>query len=204
MDEKNIKSINNSYVNNNFYNYLLLDDVAIYSTTSQSDSNYITNMISKYMLDNYKMMNKDIVITDATGGVGGNTISFGKKFKKVNTVEINKNRVYLLNINVSLHSLKNVDIYNSNYINIFNKLSQNIVFIDAPWGGRNYKSKNNVKLTLSNMRIEDICNELKNVKLIVLKVPLNFDFNYFLKNIKYTKINLIKMNKMCIMMIKVI
>lgn len=197
----NVKSINNSFVNNNFYNYLLLDEVSLYSTTSLEDSNHITNLIEKYMKYYFKMNKENIVVTDATSGVGGNAISFAKKFKKVNAIEIDHNRVYLLGVNITLHDVKNINIYNKNYIKVFNKLVQDVVFIDAPWGGRNYKFKTNIKLLLSNQHVEIICNKLENTKMMVLKVPLNFNFNFFFKKIKYKKVLIHKLSKMFILFI---
>ena len=67
------------------------DWTAIYSTSSRKAADLISNIMSNYV-------SVDSVITDATSGIGGNTISLSKKFKKVHSIELDQTRfMYLCN-----------------------------------------------------------------------------------------------------------
>ena len=85
-------------------------------------------------------------------------------------------------------------------INIYNKINQDIVFIDAPWGGVNYKYKKTIKLYLSQKCIVKLSNLIKS-KLVVLKVPINYNFNYFFNTIDSDKVLLYRLPKMYIILI---
>ena len=91
----------------------------------------------------------NLIITDATAGIGGNTISFANNFFKVNAIEINKKRFDFLKNNINVYNFNNVEIINNDYIKIMKTLKQDIVFIDPPWGGRNYKNINLLNINLS-------------------------------------------------------
>lgn len=66
--------------------------------TNYYDSNYINSIIFK------KFNTKNLVITDATAHVGGNTISFALyKFKLINSIEINFNYFKMLINNIKCY-----------------------------------------------------------------------------------------------------
>ena len=155
----------------------------------------------------------NVTITDATSGVGGDTISFAKNFKNINAIELDPLRCeYLIN-NIECYNLKNVSIYNENCLDIIYKLEeQDIVFIDPPWGGFGYKQIKNLRLTLENnegiFKLEDICNNLLNEditqcvpKIIILKLPCNYDVTYLMNKIKSDKIFIHDFKKMFIISI---
>ena len=56
-----------------------------------SDKEYTYKISCDEMINSY-----NIIITDATSNVGGNTISFSLLFKNVNSVEINKENYDIL------------------------------------------------------------------------------------------------------------
>ena len=73
-------------------------------------------------------------------------------------------------------------------------MKQDVIYIDPPWGGKNYKYKENINLYLSNIPIYTICNNLKgNFKYLVLKVPYNFNLKNFKNNIIYNNIDIHKL-----------
>lgn len=213
--------------------------------STRKDSQHITNLIIKYC-------GKNITITDGTSGVGGNVISFGLNFKKVNAVEIVPLRAEYLKNNVAVYGLKNVTVYNDDYTKIYENIVQNVVFLDPPWeqvkkpspaspmlGGirspaspmlagirspeidsttselssvttdsnhistnqssdtsfESYKAKSNIRLSLGNMSIEDLCvnilNKIKETKFVIFKLPMNYDLVYFNDNVK----NIAKIHK---------
>ena len=74
------------------------------------------------------------------------------------------------------------------YLRNYENLENVIVYFDPPWGGVSYKSTEYINLFLNDEMIGDIIlNILQlNPALIILKVPSNFNFNFFNEQIKYS------------------
>ena len=61
-----------------------------------------------------------------------------------------------------------------------NKENYDIYFFDPPWGGPNYKKNKNLRLKISDCKLSEIPNRIVlSNKLIVFKLPYNYDFNEF-------------------------
>ena len=162
----------------------------------------ITNIIINAIDNIEELKLKDITITDATAGVGGNTISFSKKMYKINSIELDKTRYECLLNNINIYNLNNVTTFNGDYLDFLDNLTQDIVFLDPPWGGKSYKSIENIKLSLGDTSIEEICNMLHDkTKLICLKLPLNYDLDYFNNNINNFEIKINTLQKMLIIIL---
>ena len=112
-----------------------INDDSYYSITSYNDNNYICNLIYKI----YKT--KNIIITDSTANIGGNTISFGLfNFKFINSIEIDELCSRYLIHNINCYNLKNInEIQNINYLDVYLNLYQDVVFLDPPWEVQNIK-----------------------------------------------------------------
>ena len=128
--------------------------------------------------------NSGLILTDATANIGGNTISFYLNgINQVNAVEIDPLTCEILKHNLHIYELPTQNIYCQSYVDIYMLLDQDIVFLDPPWGGPDYKKSNNIDLYLdqsdgSSKNIIEICAELmeqKKVTLIVLKLPMNYN-----------------------------
>jgi 16S rRNA G966 N2-methylase RsmD len=161
---------------------LKIDKVGEYSISIPEDALKTTKIILQIMNTN------DIIITDATAGVGGNTISFAENFKLVNSIELDSIRFEYLKNNLSIYNKRNVKLYNSDFLQIISLLKQDVVFIDPPWGGKDYKSKGEIILNVSNISLEKICNNIlynNYAKMVVLKLPINYNTKYLNKNIEY-------------------
>jgi hypothetical protein len=156
---------------------LQMTNVGLYSISKP----YATLEIIKYIkqsLSNMKQNPKTMTITDATAGLGGDTIAFAKIFKKVNSVEIQKNHHLAKKNNCDLYGFKNINHILDDYTKIYNKLNQDIVFIDSPWGGTAYGNRNVVDLQLfgSDIKFIDfVITLLKKNVIIYLKTPANFN-----------------------------
>lgn len=170
-------------------------DIGLYSITKKNEAYFISNLITKYFGEN------KITITDSTSCCGGNTISFllHPQIQKVNSVEINDLHFEILQNNVNLYKNANkVNLIKGNYLNWAKNLEQDVIFYDLPWGGRQYLEKEEVTLGLYTndntfITLSTIINQMKDkAKLQVLKIPLNFAFTSFLKEIDYTKIKIHK------------
>lgn len=184
---------------NNQYSKLKIDSKSLNYISMKEHAKMITKLILE-KLNNMGIKNENIVITDATGGVGGNTISFGKVFSKVISVEIDTTRSMYLRNNIQLYELDNIHIINEDYTKL--NLDQDILFVDPPWGPF-YKDQQNIKLFLGNSSIESICNNASyNTKLIVLKLPINYDINYLMKTIIFRKITVVNLKKMLIVLVE--
>jgi 16S rRNA G966 N2-methylase RsmD len=144
----------------------------VYTTKTQAEQ--INKIILSYI--NAKWAKESCIITDATACIGGNSVMFCKDFYKVICVEKENDIFCILKSNTEEYS--NCQCYNVTYNYVKFLIRQDIIFIDPPWGGNEYKNKKNIKLYLDNIDVQKIINELYNfTDLIVLKAPINFDIN---------------------------
>jgi 16S rRNA G966 N2-methylase RsmD len=175
---------------------ILIDAVGKYSVTLPEKSKIICNLISKHL------NTSDITITDAMACIGGDTLSFSQTFKKVNAIEIDKTRFDYLKHNMDLFKCNNIDYYNNDYLEIMNTLNQDVIYIDPPWGGPDYKNKKNLKIIINTKKLETICDEIiekKLCKLLVLKLPYNYD----LLELKFHDYKMFVLNKIIILLISI-
>lgn len=165
------------------------DEYAILSLTYQKIAKDIANIIL-----NLNGITAASIITDATSSVGGNTLEFAKVFNIVKSIEINPIRYNMLVNNLKLFDIKNVLVFNTDYIKIFNILIQDVIFIDPPWGS-NYKKMQISNLNLGTKNLAEICNNVGIcTKYIILKVPLTFQPDAFLNKL-IKKWNIYQINR---------
>jgi hypothetical protein len=181
------------------YDNLQIDTIGKYSITVPKIADLITDIIFNLV------KTKEITITDCTAGVGGNVLSFAKKFNHVNAIEISKERFDMLENNINIYKLQNIMTFNINALDIIFTLKQDIVFIDPPWGGREYKEKQNIRLFLGHIGMEQLSNMFLNNKIckyVILKLPTNYDLNYLRNTIdEDKKIIINKLNKMLLVIV---
>ena len=163
---------------------LRISDVGKYSVSRPKYAEKTAQIIAEYFQNP-----EDMVITDATSGVGGDIIAFSKYFKYVNAVEILPEHCEILRNNIEQYQLTGkVDIINCDYIQIMNHLQQDIIYFDPPWGGPDYRHYDRINLYLGSRRIETLVSYLiPRVKMIAIKIPFNFNFLEFYKHIDKTK-----------------
>lgn len=172
------------------YSKIQYDSEGIFSITHPDDAETISKLIMG-MFENYS----NISILDGTGGLGGNTISFSKYFKNITSIELNKERCDMLENNVKLFNLLNVTVVNTNSVKyMYENLSKfDIFFFDPPWGGPDYKKQSNLRLKMDSLDLDiiiDNINKKTSNKLIVFKLPFNYDFEQFSNyNYKLYEIN---------------
>ena len=147
-----------------------INDVGKYSITRPYEAKQIVYSIT----ESVKNPLNSLIITDATAGVGGDTIHFSKYFLSVNAVDILEENTEILKHNCDLFDIKNVNIYNSNYLDVFKDIKQDIIYMDPPWGGISYKIKDIVDIKLDNLCILEIVEKIKHcANTIFIKLPLN-------------------------------
>jgi predicted RNA methylase len=193
----------------NLANKLQIDKTSVNLISTHTIAKKITDiLINQFKEDNINQY--DVIITDATACVGGNTISFAQNFKYVYAIEIENDRFNYLNNNLNIYKLTNVKTFNDDCLNIINN-TNNInkciaVFFDPPWGGSNYKHYTDIILSISNVPIEEICNDIFlqniNIKYVILKLPKNYNISYFNKQLSKYTIFKHELYKMYIIIIK--
>ena len=151
-------------------------------------------------------LGSDIVITDMTAGVGGDTIRFALRFKGVNSIERNKTRYQYLCHNIDCYHINNVyNTFNRDCMDSYSELKHDVVYFDPPWGGPEYKMHDNIRLELSGRYIEDCVKEVmcsENApSLVVLKLPKNYDNNAIYDNLSDYTIRFNELRRMNIVFI---
>ena len=189
--------------NTSNYSKLLIDEESFSFITIREIAELTSKIISYHLIKN-NINPQKISIIDYTAGVGGNILSFSKYFNWAYAVEIDKVRSEYLQNNLNIYNQKNVTVINDSSINYNNKnmlnIKPNVIFIDPPWGGTCYRKNDLLKLTLSDVPIEefvlDIFDKFRTInispldsysnRLVVLKLPKNYDienfYNYIKKN----------------------
>ena len=226
----NLKKIMFPNIEEEKLNLLMIDEPSISYITYASSAQEITNVIMNNLTDfpcpassetqswselNHHEKMKHLVMTDMTAGVGGNVLNFSKFFKYVNAIEIDRTRYEYLKKNISIYNYINVNCYCDNSVNMLidNKtISQDILFFDPPWGGKLYKLHDSLKLFLRREEEEDdesnpiekiIKNILENeTKMAVVKLPKNYDFEYFENELAPMKCSNFALDRMNIMIVK--
>ena len=171
------------------YKELMISNVSEYSVDRPEDAEYICKIIKSHLPNR-----KRLVVTDATSNVGGSAIAFAKNFSSVNAVELEDVHCKALQNNLKKYKLsKKVNIYCQSYLDMMDELKQDVIYFDPPWGGRDYKNKYFMDLFLGNINMIDIIRQVKNkTKLIVYKVPKNYNFFKFFLTCNFDKISVYK------------
>lgn len=159
-------------------NNLEYDIEGLYSISHPNDADIISNIILDYLKKSDINIDIDnIKILDGTAGLGGNVISFSRNFKSVVAIEINNERFKMLKNNIGLYNLENVKLLNDDCITHLENSNYDVYFFDPPWGGPNYKYEQNIELSLGGMGLHNIVKIIEKGKIIVFKVPFNYNLN---------------------------
>jgi tRNA G37 N-methylase Trm5 len=166
------------------YSKLKVTEEGSYSITRRRDADQIIHIIKNTVSD-YEIKS----ITDATGCIGGDTLNFATMFEKVHSIELNTDNFEALKNNVGVYGFTNISLYHGDCTEVY-KWASDVLYIDPPWGGPNYRTIQNLNLYLGNIRLddwlEDILSGPYRPSHIFLKVPLNYNTKplQFLTNIK--------------------
>jgi len=159
------------------YSKLKMTPEGEYSITKRRDG----EVLIKHMKSVVKGM-KQKTIADLTGNVGGDTILFAMHFKEVKSFEINRENFEALHNNVEVFGLKNVELKQGDSTKLYDG-NTDVLYIDAPWGGPDYKEKKELDLFLGSERVDlyvqKIMKESKHPEYVFLKLPSNYNFERF-------------------------
>lgn len=178
---------------------LMMTNKGIYSITKYDDAQWITNCIIDTICPQVNKEETNILygynIIDATACIGGNTINFAKYFFNVIAIELNKIHYSVLKNNISALNINNVTIHEGNFLDIIKEknIKSDIIFIDPPWGGFQYKVHKYFNLKLGNIPINEVIEKLLvDFEYVVLKAPINLNLNMLKDEITFYKMNIYK------------
>lgn len=166
------------------YSKLWTTDEGSYSITRRRDAEQIIQIIKSTIPDCETKS-----ITDTTGCIGGDTLNFASIFGKVHSIELNADNFEALTNNVGVYGFTNISLYHGDCTEVY-KWASDVLYIDPPWGGPNYRTIQNLNLFLGKIRLdewlEDILSGPYHPSFIFLKVPINYNTKplQFLTNIK--------------------
>lgn len=157
------------------YSKLRITDEGSYSITRRRDADRIINVLIYALKDLRKL-----TITDGTACIGGDTLNFAMNFGHVHSIELKDDNFDVLTNNVNVYGFNNVTLHHGDSTKLFN-WNTNVLYIDPPWGGKDYKKHRDLDLILSGKRLdvwlEEILSRRNRPQYIVLKLPVNYNFN---------------------------
>lgn len=162
------------------FNDLKISSEGYYSISKPYLGLYIIKIMKESVEDDLK----NYVITDATGGNGGDSIYFAENFKFVNTVELNPEHCDIIKHNMNVYGFKNWSITCDSYDKVMMNLKQDIVYIDAPWGGPSMINLYENDVKLGNYYMYQLVNYIMfnfEIKYVVLKLPPNYALQKYYK-----------------------
>jgi len=157
------------------YSALKITEEGKYSITRRRDAQRIMNILRT----NFKNIS-NMTVTDATACVGGDTINLAMHFQHVDSIEKSSENYEALEHNVKTYELKNVTLHHDDSLQVFN-WNTDVLYVDPPWGGKDYKNATNLDLYMSDKRIdlwlEEVVLRKNRPEYIVLKLPANYNFS---------------------------
>jgi 16S rRNA G966 N2-methylase RsmD len=183
------KEMNYLFPDSNIIKNLKVTNKGIYSICRPNEARDITKKIKQFVKKHFIPQES---ILDATAGLGGNVLDFIQSFKNVyaneydsTTFEYLKNNIkeYRKTLGHKYHA--NVNFYNSDITNLLKKMNNNIkidiIYIDPPWGGKDYKTNINVVYKIGNEMLNEVVKlALEKIQLAVIRVGINIDLKQFL------------------------
>tara|TARA_E500000178_G_scaffold162512_1_gene162054 strand:+ start:2820 stop:3464 length:645 start_codon:yes stop_codon:yes gene_type:complete len=210
MNDKLLKKIFPKENCSNIKN-LKYDNEGLWSISYPDLADSLSKQIKVFDNESFKLN----VIVDATAGIGGNVLSFAKIFNKVYSIEINDKRFEYLENNVKNYCYDNIKCIKGDSIKLIKeglvdvKDNPDVVFFDPPWGGPAYKYVKDIELKIGESNfyeIIDLIFTLNKVKLVVLKLPFNYNFleliNYCNSKNLISQFNIIKENNVVFLFFK--
>lgn len=187
IDNKDMQIINRVFPAKDGVDFskLKFTEESMYSMSGKEAVQILINIIR----DNFISLNEDeiknIIITDGTANIGSDSINLATYFNKINSVELSNITCKFLQNNVSLYGFQDkINVTCGNTLDFLENNNQDVIYIDPPWGGVDYKKYDKMKLYLGSMEVSDIINTFwDKTKLFVIKVPRNYDIISFINRI---------------------
>jgi hypothetical protein len=153
-----------------------LTEEGAYSYTKREDGEKTIQFLKRFIP---ALSSKSIL--DGTGNVGGDTILFGLNFHTVHSIEFDHDNFKALEHNVNLYKFKHVHVHEGDTTKLFKDFPSDILYLDPPWGGPDYKEKKELDLWLGSHRLDLFLRDSFlspeapwKPTWIVLKLPFNY------------------------------
>jgi predicted RNA methylase len=169
------------------YSKLKTTEEGAYSITRRRDAERILIILRNLFKDMSSM-----TITDATACIGGDTLNLASNFLHVHSIEINDKNFEVLTNNVEVYGFHNITMHYGDSVKLFN-WNTNVLYIDPPWGGKDYKKHKQLDLFLSGKRLdcwlEEVLSRKNRPQFVILKLPANYNFTRlnFLINVDHIR-----------------
>ena len=176
-------------------NLIMMDEVSTFSVTHTNIASEMTSTLLALPL--VSRLHPSPSIIDATACVGGNSVSFCASFSSVTSVELDAGRCETLRHNLYTvigeerrrgkpMKCERPTVLRGDCLDVVIgscTTRQDVIFLDPPWGGVDYKSVDKVQLALSAVPLFKICKAFGMLgKYVALKLPLNADISGFDKD----------------------
>lgn len=138
--------------------------------TKRNVSEQIRSIIMK------ELDTSELILTDMTGCIGGDSIAFGSYFHQVNSVELCPEYYEMLVHNIGCYRY-NILPTLGNSVEFIQNNVQDVIFCDPPWGGADYKKQGLLNFSMDGKPLEEIADlALMHAKMVIFKLPKNYDF----------------------------
>uniref|UniRef100_A0A6C0CQY9 mRNA (guanine-N(7))-methyltransferase n=1 Tax=viral metagenome TaxID=1070528 RepID=A0A6C0CQY9_9ZZZZ len=166
-------------------NYLDIDmtSESLYSSSRIEGGLFLIKTIQHYYT---KPMT---TLLDGTANIGTDTIALALAFPtcQITAIENEVTNSAVLEHNINVYNLSNVTILKDNTLHVLNTqghLNYNVIYIDAPWGGTEYKQHDQMSLFLSSdiekLEIAHLYVKYRSrADMFIFKVPINYNFDAF-------------------------
>ena len=176
--------------------------VSSYSSTPLIVNKMMTSFIIERIRANLNRLPKKLLMVDGTACIGSDIIDTLYNWdlsdiSKSNELEIIGFEIDKLNYD---SAVENIKLFNYkerakvNFTSFLNLMSDNnlvnqsinIIYLDAPWGGKDYKKEDKINCMMDSKNVFDIALEIlesdkpqfRDIFLFVLKLPYNYDDTY--------------------------
>jgi 16S rRNA G966 N2-methylase RsmD len=147
-----------------------------YSLTRPEDARVIRSLVASKAA---RLGIPTDLIVDATACNGGDTVSFAQSFGHVIAFEKDPINFRALTANIKSFGDR-VVAHNADFTTSYHLAAPSpIVYFDPPWGGPDYKHNSNLWLRIEGYDMADMSEivfDNMGARLVVLKLPSNFDF----------------------------
>ena len=138
------------------FDRLQMDRVGSYSVTDARSAEKTSDLIIKHLGVTRDVVRKNVSVIDGCACIGGNTISFAKRFAHVEAVEFSAQRAGILRNNLQVLGLGSaVKVVNDDFIGLIPSLDFDVVFLDPPWGGEGYQEREFIDIVMGELEEEE-------------------------------------------------
>lgn len=170
---------------------LQIHEVGRYSISRPADAEATTGVVLDALrwLCGGRVQPSQLSVLDATACVGGNTLSFAETFGRVTAVERDRETCAMLDHNLRVYKLRSkVRVLCGDALGV-TRARHDVVFLDPPWNAPGqpwHSTQSAVRLSLSGRSLPAVIRHFLGAakpRLLVVKVPLNYDFGELQKGL---------------------